>query len=207
MGYHARKTNHDTELALVASLRAGDLGALEALMVRYRDRVFRLAHGICRNEADAEEVAQDVFLTVFRKIDSFEGKSALWTWLFRVTTNAALVKRRGKRLEVEVSLDQHLPTWLADGHRAGERSFVLRDWSQSPEADFLSGEVREFLHRAIDGLPPDYRAVLVLRDVEGLSNEEVADMVGETVACVKSRLHRARMVLREQLTQHLGPRQ
>lgn len=205
MASEARKTDHDVERVLIASLRDGDLGALEALMARYGDRVFRLAYGICRNEADAEEVAQDVFLTVFRKIDTFEGKSAFWTWLFRITTNSALIKRRGKRFEIEVSLEQYLPAWRPDGHRAGERSFVLRDWSPSPEGELLSGEVREVLHRAIDALPPDYRAVLVLRDVEGLSNEDVAGVVGETVACVKSRIHRARMVLRERLTTHLGP--
>lgn len=207
MASDPRKAENGTERALVAMLRLGDPVALEALMTRYAGRVYRVAHGICRNQADAEEVVQDVFLTLYRKIDSFEGKSALWTWLFRVATNAALVKRRGKRVEVEVSLEQHLPTWLTDGHRAGDRPFVVRDWSGTPEADLLSGETRAILHRAIDGLPADYRAVLVLRDVEGLSNEEVAEVIGESVACVKSRLHRARMAIREQMTRHLGPRQ
>lgn len=206
MASRPRKSQADAEARLVAMLRDGDPAALEALMAHYAGRVFRLAHGICRNQADAEEVVQDVFLTLFRKIDSFEGKSALWTWLFRVTTNTALIRRRGKRVEVEVSLDEHLPTWLADGHRAGDWPYVVCDWSQTPESDLLSGEVRAVLRDAIDRLPADYRAVVVLRDVEGLSNEEVADIVGESVACVKSRLHRARMALREQLTRHLGAR-
>jgi RNA polymerase sigma-70 factor (ECF subfamily) len=194
------------DLALVERLRAGDAAALETLMERYASRVYRLAHGITRNEADAEEVVQDVFLTLFRKIHTFEGWAALGSWIYRVTTNAALIKRRGQRTEREVSLDSQLPTFLPYRHRAGDRDFLLADWSQTPEADLLSRETRAILERAIDGLPDQYRNVLVLRDVEGLSNGEVAEAVGDSMAAVKSRLHRARMVLREELTRHLGPR-
>ncbi len=195
----------EADLALVERLRGGDAAALETLMERYASRVYRLAHGITRNEADAEEVVQDVFLTVFRKIHTFEGRAALGSWIYRVTTNAALIKRRGKRVEVEVSLDSQLPTFLPDGHRAGDPAFVMADWSQTPEADLLSGETREILSKAIDTLPDRYRTVMVLRDIEGLSNEEVAEVVGESVAAVKSRLHRARMALREELTRHFDP--
>lgn len=194
----------EADLRLVERLRGGDAGALEALMERYASRVYRLAQGITRNEADAEEVVQDAFLTVFRKIHTFEGRAALGSWIYRVATNAALIKRRGKRAEVEVSLDSQLPTFLPDGHRAGDPAFVMADWSQTPEADLLSGETREILSKAIDALPDRFRTVLVLRDIEELSNEEVAEVVGESVAAVKSRLHRARMALREELTRHLG---
>ena len=195
----------DTEFTLVERLRGGDATALESLIERYAPRVYRLAHGITRNEADAEEVMQDVFLNVFRKIGSFEGRAALGSWIYRVTANAALIKRRGKRFEVEVSLEELLPTFLEDGHRAGDRAWVLTDWSQSPEEELLRAETRTVLDRAVDSLPDHYRAVLVLRDVEGLSIEEVAEALGESVATVKSRLHRARMALREQLTRHLQP--
>lgn len=195
------------EQELVARLRRGDAAALETLMGEYASRVYRLAHGITRNEADAEEVVQDVFLTLFRKIDTFEGRAALGSWLYRVATNAALIKRRGKRLEMEVSLEEHLPTFLADGHRAGDRAWVLADWSQTPEDELFSRETQTILTRAIEGLPDHYRAVLVLRDIEGLSNEEAAEALGKSVGTVKSRLHRARMTLREQLTRHFGPRQ
>jgi RNA polymerase sigma-70 factor (ECF subfamily) len=116
-----------------------------------------------------------------------------------------LGKRRGRRSDREVPLDDLLPTFLPDGHRAGEREFVLCDWSRSPEADLLSQETREIVQRAIQVLPDDYRAVLVLRDIEGLGNEEVAEIVGDSVAAVKSRLHRARMALRETLTRAFGP--
>lgn len=194
------------DTALLEALRGGDPAALETLMRVYAPRVYRLAHGITRNEADAEEVVQDVFVTVFRKHDTFEGRSALGSWIYRVTANAALNKRRGKRSEVEMPLETVLPTFKPDGHREGERELVLADWSGTPETELLSAESRAVLRGAIDALPEHYRAVLVLRDVEGLSNEEVAEVVGESVASVKSRLHRARMALREQLTRHFGPR-
>jgi RNA polymerase sigma-70 factor (ECF subfamily) len=185
---------------------AGDAGALEALMTRHAGRVYRLAYGITRNPADAEEVVQDVFLTVVRKGGSFEGQATLATWMYRVTMNAALNRRRGKRRELEVSLEEYLPQYTEDGHRAGDRSDLLVDWSSTPEERVLSGESRRVLENAIDSLPDHYRAVLVLRDVEELSNEEVASIVGDSLASVKSRLHRARMALREQLTRHFGGR-
>lgn len=193
------------EETLVERLRNGDMAALEVLMEQYAARVYRLAHGITRNEADAEEVVQDVFLTVVRKIHTFEGRAALGSWIYRVTTNAALIKRRGKRSSVEVSLEDHLPKFLPDGHRAGDQAFLLTDWSQTPEQDLLSKETRALLQRAIDELPEHYRAVLVLRDVEGLSNEETAEALGESVSSVKSRLHRARMALREEVTRFFAP--
>jgi RNA polymerase sigma-70 factor (ECF subfamily) len=192
------------EIELLEGLRAGDAAALEPLMARYAPRVFRLAFGITRNQADAEEVVQDVFLTIFRKHESFEGRAALGSWIYRITTNTALNKRRGKRAEVETSLDDMLPTFRADGHREGDRSFLLADWSQSPETAALTAETRAALEAALARLPERYRAVLVLRDVEGVSNEEVAAMLGESIASVKSRLHRARMALREMLTRHLA---
>jgi RNA polymerase sigma-70 factor, ECF subfamily len=193
------------EVILVERLRQGDVNALEALMERYASRVFRVARGIARTDADAEEVVQDVFLTLARKIESFEGRARLGTWIYRVATNAALLKRRGKRVQLEVSLEENLPTFLEDGHREGPRPYLLADWSQTPETELLEGEARAVLSGAIDQLPESYRAVLILRDVEELSNEETARILDESVSSIKSRLHRARMALREQLTRHLAP--
>jgi RNA polymerase sigma-70 factor (ECF subfamily) len=193
-----------TDGGLIDRLRAHDAGALETLMERHSARVYRVAFGITRKHSEAEEVVQDVFLTLFRKIHMFEGRAALGTWLYRVAANAALIRRRGKRAELETSLEDCLPTFRDDGHREGDRTLLLADWSSTPESALLSGEARGILDRALDRLPEHYRALLVLRDVEELSNEEVAEILGETVSSVKSRLHRARMALREVLTRRLG---
>ncbi len=191
---------------LLTKAAAGDAAALEALMDRYSARVYRLAYGITRSQGDAEEIVQDVFLKMVLKGTGFEGRAAVSSWIYRVTTNLSLNKRRGKRREVETSLEEFLPTYKADGHREGERAFVVSDWSSMPDEQLLSGEARRLLNEAIDRLPEHYRAVLVLKDVEELSNDEVAQIVGDSVAAVKTRLHRARMALREQLTRGLGAR-
>jgi len=190
----------DTTASLIDRLRSGDAVALEEVMDQFAPRVHRLAYGITRNQADAEEVVQDVFLRLFRKIDAFEGRSALGTWIYRIAVNTALIKRRGKRATLEVLLEDHLPTFRDDGHREGDRAMLLADWSDTPEDELLSSETRETVRRMIAGLPDHYRVVLLLRDMEELSNEETAEILNDTVASVKSRLHRARMALREQLT-------
>jgi RNA polymerase sigma-70 factor, ECF subfamily len=191
--------------SLIDRLRGGDAVALEEVMEQFAPRVHRLAYGITRNEADAEEVVQDVFLRLFRKIDAFEGRSALGTWIYRIAVNTALIKRRGKRAALEVLLEDHLPAFRDDGHREGDRAMLLADWSETPEEELLSGETREIVRRMIAGLPDHYRVVLLLRDMEELSNEETAEILDDTVASVKSRLHRARMALREQLTRAFAP--
>ena len=193
----------ETEATLIDRLRGGDTAALEGLMEQFAPRIHRLAYGITRNEADAEEVVQDVFLSLFRKIDGFEGRAALGTWIYRITVNAALIKRRGKRIELEVLLEDHLPTFREDGHREGDRALLLADWSETPEEELLSNETRRAVRRMIANLPDRYRTVLLLRDMEGLSNEETAEILDDSVASVKSRLHRARMALREQVTRSL----
>lgn len=194
----------EMEATLIDGLRGGDTAALEELMEQFGPRVHRLAYGITRNEADAEEVVQDVFLSLFRKIAGFEGRAALGTWIYRVTVNAALIKRRGKRVELEVLLEDHLPTFREDGHREGDRALLLADWSETPEEELLSNETRRVVRRMIAGLPDHYRVVLLLRDMEELSNEETAAILDDSVASVKSRLHRARMALREQVTRSLA---
>ncbi len=142
-----------TDAALVDRLRAQDPSALETLMERHSSRVYRVAFGITRNHPEAEEVVQDVFLTLFRKIDMFEGRAALGTWLYRVAANAALIKRRGKRVAMEVSLEDCLPTFRDDGHREGDRAMLIADWSPTPESELLSGEAREILDRASSACP------------------------------------------------------
>jgi RNA polymerase sigma-70 factor (ECF subfamily) len=197
--------DRETERTVIGRLRAGDQTALETVMAQYGSKVYRLAYGITRNAGDAEEVVQDVFLRLFQKIHTFEERAALGTWLYRVATNAALMKRRGKRADREVSLESMLPTFLDNGRRAGDQTLLMADWSQDPEAELRSRETQAIVTQAIDALPEPYRAVLLLRDLEGLSNEAVAEILGESVAAVKSRVHRGRMAFREALTRHFGP--
>jgi RNA polymerase sigma-70 factor, ECF subfamily len=193
-------TTDDRDTALLERLAAGEATALEQLMDRFAGRLYRVARSITADEQDAEEVVQDVFVALLHKGASFERRAALGTWLYRIAVNLALNKRRGKRAEVEVALEDYLPCYRDDGQRDGDRSFLLADWSPLPDEVLLSTEGRAEIRRALDRLPARYRAVLVLRDIEQLSNEDVAEVVGDSVASVKLRLHRARMALREQLT-------
>jgi RNA polymerase sigma-70 factor (ECF subfamily) len=174
-------------------------------MERHAGRLFRVAFGITRNACDAEEVVQDAFVTLVRKLHTFEGRAAVGTWLYRVAINRALIKGRGKREGMEVLLEDSLPRFLEDGHREGDRTFLLADWTQNAEELLAAAETRAALERALDSLPAEYRAVVVLRDVEERSTEEAAALLRESVGAVKSRLHRARMALREQVTRALQP--
>ncbi len=180
---------------LVERLKWGDEEAFAALLGRYQGKVYRLAMNLTRNPQDAEEVTQDVFLAVARKIGGFDGRATFSTWLYRVTANAALIKLRSRRNEPHPSIETAGPAFAADGSFARP----VADWSDLPEERLLAAESRQVLRKAIENLPPDYKALVVLRDIEGLSNQEVAEILGTTVLAVKSRLHRARLALRERL--------
>jgi RNA polymerase sigma-70 factor (ECF subfamily) len=180
---------------LVERVKQGDEAGFGALLERHQEKVYRLARNLTRSAADAEEVTQDVFLKVYRKIGSFDGRAAFGTWLYRVATNTALMKLRARRCERQVAVEEAGPTFRPDGHHARP----LADWWVLPEDTLLAAERRRVLAEAIEALPPDYKAVVVLRDVEGLSNQEASEILGATVLAVKSRLHRARLALRERL--------
>src|SRR5262249_24120370 len=135
-----REVTRESEAALLEGLRGGGAAALGVLMERHAARVYRVALGSTRSAADAEEVVQEVFTSLVRAHGGFEGRSALATWLYRVATNAALARRRGKRAQLEVSLEDCLPTFKDDGHREGDRTFLLADWSPGPDEALLSGE-------------------------------------------------------------------
>ncbi len=183
---------------LVAGLRAGDQEAVESLLTKYEARTYRIAFGITRNSADAEEVCQDVFLNVFRSIGRFEGKSSLGTWIYRIATNTALMKVRGRARSAEVPWDAALPQFTEEGsHRA-----AVPDWSRNPEDALLRSELQAALRRALEELPGEYRAAVLLRDVEGLPADEAAEALGLTVPALKARLHRGRLFLRGRLGEY-----
>jgi RNA polymerase sigma-70 factor, ECF subfamily len=168
---------------------------------QYQARMYGFLSRMCRSREDARDALQDTFLSAFRAFENFRGESAVSTWLYRIATNACLkIRRRGKyEPERELSLDEFMPSREAGG------PVEIADGAASPERVLLDKELQQALERAIAELPGPYRIVLVLRDVEGLPAEEVAQVLGLSVAAVKSRLHRARLFLRQRLAEHASP--
>jgi len=162
--------------------------------------VYRLALRITGSNEDAEEAAQDALWTAARKIGTFKGESAFGSWLYRIAANAAYQKLRARKAKSrEIGMDDVLPTLDDDG-----RHFEpMADWSDRVDEQALQGELRRVLSDAIDGLPPDYRTALVLHDVEGLSNPDIAETLGISLPAVKSRVHRSRLFVRKQLADYM----
>ena len=189
----------DVDAALVAALRAEEPEAAERLVERFGDRVYRLAVRITGSREDAEEAAQDALWTAARKIGMFKGESAFGSWIYRITANAAYQKLRTRRQKsAEIALDDVLPSLDDDRHFE-----PMDDWSNRVDERALQGELREVLQEAIDGLPPDYRTALVMHDVEGLSNPDIAETLGISLPAVKSRVHRSRLYVRKKLAEYL----
>lgn len=162
-------------------------------------RVYHLARRMLGNDADAEDVTQDVLLQVVRKLNTFRGDAALPTWLHRVTVNAALAHRRKRGTRMAHQSNEPIDAVLNDGYQSASSG---RPWSVSPDQPVLDAETHELIERAIAKLPETYRDVYVLADVETLPNSEIAEMLGLSVAAVKSRLHRARLMMRDALAPH-----
>ena len=181
---------------LVARLKQGDHAAFEDVVTLYEAKVYGLARGLTRNDEDAQDAVQDTFLSVFKNVKAFKEDSSLSTWIYRITVNAALMKMRRRRLDDRtVPIDEAMPTFDEDGHRVA----ILPDWHPRADEMLLNKEMGGHLRQAIAELEADYRSVLIMRDQEGLSNEQVAAILGLTVAAVKSRLHRGRIFVRERI--------
>ncbi len=187
------------EADLVARLRAGSDAAYEELVRAQGARLLAVARRLLRSEEDARDAVQDAFISAFRAIDRFEGGSRLSTWLHRIVVNAALMKLRSQQRKPDTSIEDLLPRFLEDGHFAEPPA----EWQQSADQALERRETRELVRQAIDGLPENYRTVLLLRDIEGLDTAETAEALGVTANAVKIRLHRARQALRQQLDEHM----
>jgi len=188
------------ETALLQGLRRCDPAAFTELFELYSDRVFRLAVRFLNDEREAEEVVQDTFLAVFEKIDGFEGRSRLGTWIYRIAANFALMRLRARRPD-DRSLD-------AEPGDEGEAILpaVLADWTSAPESLLSSTEALAAMEHAIAELPDALRTAFVLRDLEELSTEDAAETLGITPGALKVRLHRARLLLRERLSAYFAER-
>jgi RNA polymerase sigma-70 factor (ECF subfamily) len=192
----AGENEQHPDVALVERVRAGDIAAYDTLVHKYERQIFRIAQHITQNREDAEDVMQDAFVKAFEKLDQFQGNSKFYTWLVRIAVNESLMRLRKRRTGKMVSIDEDLET------DEGTVPRDLADWAPNPEDNYSQAELAEILRKTIQGLPPGFRVVFVLRDVDGLSTEETAESLGLSIPAVKSRLLRARLQLRERLSRY-----
>lgn len=184
------------DVDLVARTRAGDTSAYEQLVKQYERQIFRTANHITQNREDAEDITQDVFFKAFQKLHQFKGDSKFSTWLVRIAVNESLMRLRKRKTSRTVSMDQDVQT---------EEGSIPRDfaeWRPNPEQIYSQSELGDILRKTIAGLPPGFRTVFTLRDIENLSTEETAAALKLSVPAVKSRLLRARLQLRERLSRY-----
>jgi RNA polymerase sigma-70 factor (ECF subfamily) len=183
------------DLKLLDRYFSGDGEAIGDLADRYAGALYSFGVRMCGNSQDAQDLVQDTFLNVIRYLQGFRGETKLKNWLYRLASSACIKKRRGKNRP-----DRELP--LENAARAGhdaDREPEIPDWSKNPVSELLNDELREHLNQAIKKLPQKYRLVFNLRDLEGFNTQEVSDMLDLTPQTVKTRLHRARAFLRNEL--------
>jgi len=183
---------------LVKKAQGGDYPSFEELVKRHEKKIYNLAYRLTGNQEDANDVLQETLLQAFRKLSGFKGNSKLSTWLYRIALNTSLMKKRKEKKMETVSLD--MPVLTRKGNRIKRE--LSDDWSKNPLTTLENKEVREILSKAISSLPEEYRTILILRGFNGLSNEEAAKMLNISLPAVKSRLHRARLLLRNALSQY-----
>ncbi len=186
----------ESDEALLEAVRAGDRRALETLLERHESGVYRFGMKMCRQEEDAKDVLQETLLAAARHLPEFRGASSITTWLYTVARSFCIKKRRTSKFA-----PQQLESLEAQGDLASE----IADARRGPEEDVAGRQLQRALDEAIGALEPMYREVLLLRDVEGLSAPEVAEIMGLSVEAVKSRLHRARVAVRERVAPHVSP--
>lgn len=187
---------------LLARLRSGDEAAYQDLVRANAGRMLAVARRMLRCESDAEDAVQEAFTQAYHALPRFEGHALLSTWLHRIVVNACLVRLRKRKRRGEKSIEELLPRFLEDGHREG----VGEPWPRDALTELEAHEVRAAVRKAIDTLPERHRCVLMLRDIEGLSSEEVAERLGIRADAVKMRLHRARQALRTLIDPQLAGR-
>ena len=193
--------NQNTETTdhhLISQFKSGSTKAMETIVERYGSAVFNFGLKMCGHKQDAEDIAQDTFLSAFRYLDGFREETKLRNWLFKIAARACLRKRRKKKCEPEheISLESFV-------HNDGsEKKYEIPDLTENPSDRVLRAEMKQIIDAAIQTLPTKYRLVFNLRDIEGFSTQETAEILDITVQTVKTRLHRARLFLREMISDH-----
>lgn len=185
-----------TDHHLISLFKSGSMEAMEAIMERYGNAVFSFGLKMCGHKQDAEDIAQDTFLSAFRYLNGFREETKLRNWLFKIAARACLRKRRKKKCqpEHEISLESFVH---GDG---SEKNYEIPDWSGDPSDRVMRSELKQVIDDAIQSLPSKYRLVFNLRDIEGFSTQETAEILEITPQTVKTRLHRARLFLREKIS-------
>lgn len=186
------------DLTLVNRSLKGDFDAFSQIVLRYQDRAHRLAWSMMRDESDAQDVVQEAFLNIYRKLDTFQGNAQFSSWVYRVVVNAALMRLRKRHSQKEISLDE-IPTSV----NVDEFSVGVPQWRFRSDQTLENLELRNQILNAIDELDPKYQVVFVLKEVEGLSLQEISDTLEISLPAVKSRLHRARIFLQSSLERYL----
>jgi RNA polymerase sigma-70 factor (ECF subfamily) len=200
MEIKAKKDLHSfDEQKLVAEAKKGNKRAFDELIRRYEGQIYSLIFRITYNKEDTSDIFQETFIQAYKKLSTFRGESKFSTWLYRIATNLSLMKKRKDKKVHILSLDKPITT---DRGNDLKREF-RDDWSRTPLEILESKEVYETLDRIIMLMPVKYRAVLILRDINGMSNKEVSKITNISVPAVKSRVHRARLFIREKLSQYL----
>ena len=198
MSFSQPKEEKEVEEKLVREFQAGNREAYDQLADIYQKKIYGLSYNLTRNHMDAQDVTQEVLLTLFRKINMFQGKSAFSSWVYRITLNASYMKLRRKKKEPNISIDEVMP--LFNG--AGFQKQKIKDWSENTESLMFTNETRSVIKNAVDLLPEKEQVVFLLRDVEGFSTEKTSGILDLTTPAVKSRLHRARLFLRKKLSNY-----
>lgn len=180
------------------ALRAGDRAEFARLVDRYYEMIYRLAIKMVNNPQDAEDILQETFIKAYRHLENFDGRSSISTWLYRIATNEALMFLR-RHKPVMVSVDATM-----DRGEGEIEPVQIVDWSSLPEDELMSSEARVYLDKAVENLTPNLRVVFVLRDIQGLNTQETAEVLNLSETAVKTRLSRARLRLREELTGYYG---
>ena len=201
-----RADGEPTDRELVERSQKGETAAFAMLVERHQRQLYRLALRMTGSDADANEVLQEAFLNAWQKLPNFRGEAQFSSWLYRIAANSALMRLRRKRRAPDALQEQPLeptgPRFSAEGYLDPPPH---SDWSQRADEKMMSGQLGVAIDKAVRELPEDYRTVFLLKDVDGLSNEDIAHALELTVPAVKSRLHRARLALRDKLGEFFGP--
>lgn len=190
---------HVDEKQLIAKAKNGDRAALSQLVNTYSERIYNLALRILRNREEAEDILQETFLTVIEKLHTFDGRSSFFTWIYRIATNASLMLLRKKKMVFQQINDD-------PDFQGSIESRVFVDWTQDPSLNMMDSETKRKIDEAINKLSDIYRSVFILRDIEGLSIKETAEILSITEENVKIRLRRARQFLRDELSGYFEER-